>query len=191
MNKNLSLSIISAFLVIFLVACSQRGDSDATAVAEPESKAREVEGQEAPLQDDLAEQVARMGAIGYSYGGVFSPDGKRIAFVTNASGVPNVWMADADGSELRQVTNSEDQVGGVSWSPSDSTLAIDIAPGGGLNSQIYLMPTDGNGWQRHANDHGRWQGQQLAGWLERGWSLPQLLAQCEERERYGLLAARH
>lgn len=144
MNKNLSLSIISAFLVIFLVACSQRGDSDATAVAEPESKAREVEGQEAPLQDDLAEQVARMGAIGYSYGGVFSPDGKRIAFVTNASGVPNVWMADADGSELRQVTNSEDQVGGVSWSPSDSTLAIDIAPGGGLNSQIYLMPTDGN-----------------------------------------------
>ena len=144
MNKNLSLSIISAFLVIFLVACSQGGDSDTTSVAESDSKGREVGGQEAPLRDDLAEQVARMGAIGYSYGGVFSPDGKRIAFVTNASGVPNVWMADADGSELQQVTDSEDQVGGVSWSPTGGTLAIDIAPGGGLNSQIYLMPAEGS-----------------------------------------------
>ena len=144
MNKNLSLSIISAFLVIFLVACSQGGDSDTTSVAESDSKGREVGGQEALLRDDLAEQVARMGAIGYSYGGVFSPDGKRIAFVTNASGVPNVWMADADGSELQQVTDSEDQVGGVSWSPTGGTLAIDIAPGGGLNSQIYLMPAEGS-----------------------------------------------
>jgi Tol biopolymer transport system component len=41
------------------------------------------------------------------------------------------------------VTRSEDQVGGVNWSPSGSTLAIDIAPGGGLNSQIYLLPADG------------------------------------------------
>jgi Tol biopolymer transport system component len=76
-----------------------------------------------------------MGAIGYSYGGVFSPDGQRIAFITNASGVPNVWMADtdADGSGLKQVTHSEDQVGGVSWNPVNDTLAVDIAPGGGLN----------------------------------------------------------
>lgn len=166
MNKNLTLSLIAAFVVIFLVACSRSGDSDATPVAEPESKARDVAGQETQPQDDLIEQVARMGAIGYSYGGVFSPDSKRIAFVTNASGVPNVWMSNADGSELRQVTNSEDQVGGVSWSPTGDTLAIDIAPGGGLNSQIYLMPANG-GEMRMITAGGRvnnW----LIGWSEDG-----------------------
>jgi len=79
-----------------------------------------------------------MGAIGYSTGGSFSPDGQRIAFITNASGVPNVWMANTDGSDLKQVTHSEDQVGGVSWNPVNDTLALDIAPGGGLNRQRYL-----------------------------------------------------
>jgi len=97
-----------------------------------------------PTQDNLAKQVARMGAIGFSYGGVFSPEGERIAFVSNASGVPNVWMANDDAEQLRQVTDSEDQVGSVRWSPIGDTLAIDIAPGGGLNSQIFLVPTNGD-----------------------------------------------
>jgi dipeptidyl aminopeptidase/acylaminoacyl peptidase len=143
MNKNPAPLPFTAFFVVLLVACTQDDGPNSAAVAEPEPEARAAEEVEAPRQDDLAEQVARMGAIGFSYGGVFSPEGERIAFVTNASGVPNVWIADADGGKLRQVTESEDQVGDVSWSPTGDTLAIDIAPGGGLNSQIYLMPADG------------------------------------------------
>ena len=143
MNKNTALLTFTAFFVVLLVACTQDSGPDSAAVAEPEPEARAAEELEAQPQDNLAEQVARMGAIGFSYGGVFSPEGERIAFVTNASGVPNVWMADTNGGKLRQVTKSEDQVGNVSWSPTGDTLAIDIAPGGGLNSQIYLMPADG------------------------------------------------
>jgi len=168
MNKNPALLTFTAFLVVLLVACSQDSGPDLATVAEPEREARAAAGLEAPPQDDLANQVARMGAIGFSYGGVFSPEGERIAFVTNASGVPNVWIADADGGKLRQVTESEDQVGSVSWSPNGDTLAIDIAPGGGLNSQIYLMPADGgemrmitagggvNNWLNVWSDNGRY-----------------------------------
>ncbi len=168
MNKNPALLTFTAFFVVLLVACTQDSGPDSAAVAEPEPEARVAEELEAPPQDDLAEQVARMGAIGFSYGGVFSPEGERIAFVTNASGVPNVWMADANGGKLRQVTESEDQVGDVSWSPTGDTLAIDIAPGGGLNSQIYLMPADGgemrmitaggevNNWLNGWSDDGRY-----------------------------------
>ena len=143
MNKNPAPLTVTAFFVVLLFACTQDNGPDSADVAEPEPRARAADELEPPTQDDLVEQVARMGAIGFSYGGVFSPEGERIAFVTNASGVPNVWIADADGGKLRQVTESEDQVGNVSWSPTGDTLAIDIAPGGGLNSQIYLMPADG------------------------------------------------
>lgn len=149
----------TALLVFLLTACTQDDAADAeNAAAERVS----------PSQDDLVEQVARMGAIGVSYGGVFSPDGERVAFITNASGVPNVWMADADGGHLQQLTESEDQVGSVNWSPKGDTLAIDIAPGGGLNSQIYLMPADGgemrmitaggevNNWLIGWSDNGRY-----------------------------------
>ncbi|MEE4190702.1 MAG: hypothetical protein V2I66_03955, partial [Halieaceae bacterium] len=120
------------------------------------------------LGNDLREQVSRMGAIGYSYRGVFSPAAERVAFVSNASGVPNVWLVDVAGGEPQQLTDSEDQVGSVLWSPKGDTLAIDIAPGGGLNTQIYLLPAAGgekqiiteggntNNWPTRWSEDGRY-----------------------------------
>ena len=113
MKKTLALLILNALLIGFLMACTQSGEGGSATVARPEPETGAAQESESPPQDDLAETVARMGAIGFSDGGVFSPDGESVAFVTNASGVPNVWMADADGGNLRQVTRSDDQVGGV------------------------------------------------------------------------------
>jgi dipeptidyl aminopeptidase/acylaminoacyl peptidase len=68
------------------------------------------------------------------------------------------------------VTHSEDQVGGVSWNPVNDTLAVDIAPGGGLNRQLYLLPAEGgemqmitaggrvNNWLTGWSDDGRYLG---------------------------------
>ncbi len=168
MVKTPALAILVAAFLGFLAGCAQYSESESTAVAQPEQPASAGQGPDAPGKDDLAEQVARMGAIGYSVGGVFSPDGERVAFVSNASGVPNVWIADADAGNLTQVTESEDQVGNVAWSPTSDTLAITIAPGGGLNSQIYLMPAEGgekrmitaggkvNNWLGDWSDNGRY-----------------------------------
>jgi TolB protein len=36
----------------------------------------------------------------------WSPDGKRIAFESARGGVINIWLMDADGSNLRQITNN-------------------------------------------------------------------------------------
>jgi dipeptidyl aminopeptidase/acylaminoacyl peptidase len=157
--------LLSITLIGLFTACTPDPEPAATPAAAPDL-APVADPAPAPTED-LAEQVARMGAIGFSYGGDFSPDGQRIAFITNASGVPNVWMADtdadADGSGLKQVTHSEDQVNGVSWNPVSDTLAVDIAPGGGLNRQLYLLPAQG-GEMRLITAGGR-----VNNWLI-GWS---------------------
>jgi len=39
---------------------------------------------------------------------VFSPDGRSIAFISDRSGAENVWVADADGKQLRQISLRDD-----------------------------------------------------------------------------------
>jgi dipeptidyl aminopeptidase/acylaminoacyl peptidase len=125
------------FMFLFLIACSPSDQSEAT---------NEVVVEVAPASeaevDDLETSVARMGAIGYSYGASFSPDGKQILFITSGSGVPQVWKVAVDGADLEQVTKFEDPVGDVLWSPVSELLAVTVAPGGGMNSQIYLLSSE-------------------------------------------------
>ncbi|MGK2925839.1 MAG: prolyl oligopeptidase family serine peptidase [Lysobacterales bacterium] len=139
MSRPIARLLLSVTLIALLAACTPDSGPETAAAPAAEPAAAPTE--------DLAEQVARMAAIGFSFGGTLSPDGQRIAFISNASGVPNVWLAGADGNGLQQLTHSEDQVGGVSWNPVNDTLAVDIAPGGGLNRQLYLLPAAGGEMQ--------------------------------------------
>ena len=43
------------------------------------------------------------------------------------------------------VTNGDDPVTEQQWSPASDWIAVGIAPGGGLNTQIYLVKPDGTG----------------------------------------------
>src|SRR5260370_23037823 len=92
---------------------------------------------------ELAAEVGRMAKVGSCFSPAFSPDGLQIAFVSNLSGLPQVWTVAADGGWPRQVTALDDQVGGVAWSPDGRWLAFTVAPGGGLNTQVYLARPDG------------------------------------------------
>lgn len=106
-------------------------------------------GKNSFVEDNEVElSVARMAKVGFAFSPSFSPDGSRIAFVTNISGLPQVWTMSTKGGYPSLVTSFEDPVGFVNWSPDGQWLAFNVAPGGGFNEQIYVVRPDGTGLRR-------------------------------------------
>jgi dipeptidyl aminopeptidase/acylaminoacyl peptidase len=99
--------------------------------------------------DELTTAVTLMARIGRCGSPTFSPSGGTLAFVCDMSGVPQVWTAATEGGWPTLVTTLEDPVNSVEWSPSTDWLAISVAPGGGMNTQIYLVRPDGTGLKRY------------------------------------------
>src|SRR6266571_9553836 len=88
-------------------------------------------GQSTAPAQDVAGVVARMARVGSALSPRFSPDGKWVSFISNISGVPQVWVVPAEGGYPRMVTNGDDPVTQQERSPASDWIAIDIAPGGG------------------------------------------------------------
>jgi Tol biopolymer transport system component len=55
---------------------------------------------------ELEAAVARMAKIGVAWSPPFSPDGKRLAFVTRLSGVPQPWTVPTEGGWPRSSPRS-------------------------------------------------------------------------------------
>ena len=101
-----------------------------------------------PQADATRALVTAMAKVGYATAPTFSPDGRQVAFLTNLSGSPQVWRMPVTGGYPQMVTNLDDPVQAVAWSPAGDWLAIQVAPGGGLNSQVYVVRPDGTGLRR-------------------------------------------
>ena len=117
-------------------------------------------------ESDLESSVARMAKIGGCWSPSLSPDGEWLAFVSDLNGVPQVWMVESAGGFPRLLTALDDQVGSVSWSPDGGWLVFTLAPGGGMNQQLYLVRPEG-GEPLLVTDGGKvnnW----LAGWSRDG-----------------------
>jgi dipeptidyl aminopeptidase/acylaminoacyl peptidase len=119
--------------------------------------------------DELTTAVTLMARIGRCGSPSFSPNGGTLAFVCDMSGVPQVWTAATEGGWPTLVTTLEDPVNSVEWSPSTDCLAISVAPGGGMNTQIYLVRPDGTGLKRYTR--GGKDNNWLAPWAHDGSAL--------------------
>ena len=71
----------------------------------------------------------------------FSPDGKHIAFVSDRSGAPNVWVANADGTQPRQLSRTEgfgyDYVS-PTWTPDGKAVVVSHNNGPATNTGLTL-----------------------------------------------------
>ncbi len=69
-----------------------------------------------------------------------SIDGTKIAFVSNRSGLWQIWLANSDGDSPKQMTHLQGSIlGGITWSSDNRHLAFDARPSG--HSAIYLLDT--------------------------------------------------
>lgn len=71
----------------------------------------------------------------------WSPDGTRIAFISNAG---QVWMMNADGANQQQLTNNPNDLAGpddIAWSPDSTKLAFNTSSG------TKIINADGTGLQ--------------------------------------------
>jgi len=128
-----------------------------------------AQGRVAVDTDALDTIVATMARVGRCASPSFSPDGDRLAFVSDLSGIPQVWTVAVAGGWPDRVTALDDQVSAVSWSPNGAWLAFTLAPGGGLNEQIYVVRPDGTSLRR-LTDGGK-ETNRLDGWTHDGAAL--------------------
>ncbi|MFN7398945.1 MAG: S9 family peptidase [Sandaracinobacter sp.] len=89
-------------------------------------------------------RIAAIAAIRSASSPAPSPDGRAFAFISNASGSPQVWIRRGT-AEPVQLTKGNDPVQSVHWSPKGGLLAYDIAPGGGYYVKIHTVRPDGTG----------------------------------------------
>jgi Tol biopolymer transport system component len=74
-----------------------------------------------------------------------SPDGGHIAFLSDRSGDMQIWTADPDGSNARQLTSMtfSSSPGYPRWSPDSKTIAFHGDPAG--RPDIVVVPANGGG----------------------------------------------
>jgi dipeptidyl aminopeptidase/acylaminoacyl peptidase len=118
---------------------------------------------------ELSAKVEALGRINSATSPTLSPDGSKVAYLSNASGSPQIWVTDLRSGSARQVTNLPDPVGSVFWSPAADVLAYTVAPGGGLNTQIWVVDADGTG-ARQLTPGGK-ENSALGGWTRDGAKL--------------------
>jgi dipeptidyl aminopeptidase/acylaminoacyl peptidase len=91
-------------------------------------------------RSELAYEFARYLKIRGAWGASFSPDGRRVSFLTEITGVPQVWEVGAEGASWpEQLTFYEERVSYATYSPTENRLLFGMDAGGNERSQLFLL----------------------------------------------------
>jgi dipeptidyl aminopeptidase/acylaminoacyl peptidase len=88
----------------------------------------------------VAYEFARYLKIRGAWGASWSPDGRRVAFLTEITGVPQVWEVAAEGPTWpEQLTFYEERVSGVEYAPDANRVLFGMDAGGNERTQLYSL----------------------------------------------------
>ncbi|HEV8044860.1 MAG TPA: S9 family peptidase, partial [Rubrobacter sp.] len=88
----------------------------------------------------MAYEFARYLKVRGAWGASWSPDGTRVTFLTEITGVPQVWEVAAEGDSWpEQLTFYEERISGAFYSPKENRLLFSMDAGGNERSQLFLL----------------------------------------------------
>jgi dipeptidyl aminopeptidase/acylaminoacyl peptidase len=87
-----------------------------------------------------------------SFGASLSPDGSRVAFLSNLSGTNQIYLIRRDGGVAEQLTAYKEPISGYSFSPVKNELLFSMTNGGNERYQLYLLNTDSLKTERLTNN---------------------------------------
>ena len=98
--------------------------------------------------DELRYGLERYLSIKSAYAPSFSPDGRRIAYLSDTTGLPQVWSValhrrEDDPAWPQQLTAGNERVGFVSYARSRDAIAYGVDSGGNEHFQIHMLEGDG------------------------------------------------
>ncbi len=83
--------------------------------------------------------------LAYETQPVFSPDGRQFAFVSDRSGAANLWIANSDGTGLKQLSRDESAAiySSPAWSPDGRFVYVSRSIHADLAFEIFMYDRDG------------------------------------------------
>jgi dipeptidyl aminopeptidase/acylaminoacyl peptidase len=98
------------------------------------------------LPADVRAAVAGIASAPGAWCPALSPEGDRVAYVTDRSGTPRLEVAAVHGGAPPVVLSGPDQeVVSVAWSPDGGWLAYLVSPGGSICAELHVVRPDGAG----------------------------------------------
>jgi dipeptidyl aminopeptidase/acylaminoacyl peptidase len=73
-----------------------------------------------------------------------SPEGDRVAYVTDRSGIPRLEVAGVHAATPVVLSGPAEEVVSVAWSPDGSRLAYLVSPGGSICAELHVVRPDGS-----------------------------------------------
>src|SRR5262245_9144156 len=90
-----------------------------------------------------AYEFARYLNIRSAYASSFAPGGDKLAFISNITGVPQVWQVPASGGWPDQLTFFDERVSLVEYAPNAERAVFGMDLGGSERTQLYLLTAGG------------------------------------------------